>query len=363
MGENTVEAAQQAPTHRGHLSIHGESRAGQASRSISCPAGHDEGAMMRMMMAAAILTKQSYVRMPSQLDLLWLLCDWHLQKNKTIREKIDLNFRKPSSAMDKTSMNVLSSMPVGYDKQQRSYWYFGDWPRVYRRAKRHPLQPYAYDAWEVVTTTLDELAGLIEVFRKEFLNTESELKNALQRLLDRATMVQRRKRQVEKSRERAFALLHSNTLRETRTRTKQHVVRYDYETMHIAVSDEEEEEDEDEEEDEETTFVYQRASRRIAMAADARANGGGSHTARSRLTRSSSLLDDDAFESESEKDATTTTTTINTMRASSNKRKRHGTPSTIPPSDHDSSNEEDDDAYEQQQQQQHKYNRHTTSVV
>ncbi|RKP23643.1 hypothetical protein SYNPS1DRAFT_30604 [Syncephalis pseudoplumigaleata] len=142
--------------------------------------------------ALSATTKQSYVRMLSQLDLLWLLCDWHLQKNKTIREKIDLNFRKPSSAMDKISMNVLSSMPVGYDKQQRSYWYFGDWPRVYRRAKRHPLQPYAYDAWEVVTTTLDELAGLIEVFRKEFLNTESELKNALQRLLDRATMVQRR---------------------------------------------------------------------------------------------------------------------------------------------------------------------------
>jgi hypothetical protein len=41
-----------------------------------------------------------------------------------------------------------------------------------------------------VATTLTELEGLIEVFRKEFLNAESELKNALQRLLTRATNIQ-----------------------------------------------------------------------------------------------------------------------------------------------------------------------------
>ena len=42
-----------------------------------------------------------------------------------------------------------------------------------------------------MATTVDELFDLIEVFRKEFLNTESEIKNALQRLLARVEAEQK----------------------------------------------------------------------------------------------------------------------------------------------------------------------------
>ncbi|KAI8054608.1 hypothetical protein BDF22DRAFT_680036 [Syncephalis plumigaleata] len=179
----------------------------------------------------------------TKLNILWLLCDLHLQKNQNIKEKIDQIHKKSGSGLDKNSLNILNSQPVGYDKQQRSYWFFGDWPRVYRREKRIALQPYDYDAWEVVATTLTELEGLIEVFRKEFLNAESELKNALQRLLTRATNIQQQKQRLERSRERTFALLQNNTVYESRTRNRQIVKRYTFENSDIDSTDQEEEEE------------------------------------------------------------------------------------------------------------------------
>ncbi|KAI9592728.1 hypothetical protein BDF19DRAFT_202883 [Syncephalis fuscata] len=69
---------------------------------------------------------EAYHLLPAttKLDLLWLLCDWHLQNNKDVRVKIDQIQRKAHN-MDKSALNILSSQPVGFDKQQRSYWFFG----------------------------------------------------------------------------------------------------------------------------------------------------------------------------------------------------------------------------------------------
>ncbi|KAI8596604.1 hypothetical protein EDD21DRAFT_242545 [Dissophora ornata] len=146
---------------------------------------------------------------PERVHILKTLVHWVLQEGVVVRGGIEEENER------------YKVEPLGTDDAKRVYWYFGEGTRIYREPKELKKKN---SGWETVTSTLEEIKGLVESLKSTGSKREKELQARLQEEIidpieDKILQTKLKQERLEKRMHKLAGLHQMAATRTTRTRS------------------------------------------------------------------------------------------------------------------------------------------------